>query len=444
MSATLDGLLWPEGDAGALAAAAASAARARSMLGSLGSSLTRTAAAPTGWRGAAATAFRDTIETELRGLDRSAAALREAVAALRRLAEVVRDAQEEVRRLASEVREAEAAAVAAQSRALSLGSGIDAALALAASPEALPRGERASEASADRADAAATRARGHADEVRARAMRRAEQVCDELRRVDAVTARAVERAAALAPSGGRRHPTAATPAHAFWVQAFSGLSREESQQLAYFLAQPSRPDLDRVLHDYQVQSEGEPRDWEPPWPLNQFTDPERLTAKEIELIETLSLMKLKSFRDIRNEAREVSEHRYGGKGAEDGHEDAFRHAYWNALMTRRLGETFARKYATAHETVPNPASREAMDLYNNERGRSIALEHPDASPEELASLIQQAIDRGDMVVIDRDHKLQWSDRVGVGETGLTDGTILDGGVPAEGAESGDAVRGSGS
>lgn len=34
-----------------------------------------------------------------------------------------------------------------------------------------------------------------------------------------------------------------------------------------------------------------------------------------------------------------------------------------------------------------------MDLYNNELGRLIAAEHPDADPDELASLIQQELEK---------------------------------------------------
>lgn len=101
----------------------------------------------------------------------------------------------------------------------------------------------------------------------------------------------------------------------------------------------------------------------------------------------------------------------------DGHADAFRHAYWNAMMTQRYGEEWARDFATAHER--NPTSHHvpvAMDLHNNEVGRSIARANPDASPEELANLVEQAVKDGKMVVIDKNDTLVSSNEPPPGET----------------------------
>lgn len=36
-----------------------------------------------------------------------------------------------------------------------------------------------------------------------------------------------------------------------------------------------------------------------------------------------------------------------------------------------------------------------MDLYNNELGRRIATENPEASPEELARLVYEAVEDGE-------------------------------------------------
>lgn len=103
----------------------------------------------------------------------------------------------------------------------------------------------------------------------------------------------------------------------------------------------------------------------------------------------------------------------------DGHRDAFRHAYWNAMMAREFGQDWAKAFATAHEGLPgNSANREAMDLYNNEIGRKIAAEHPKASRDELAGFVDAAVKQGRMVVVDKDGSLQWSDRVLVGRHGL--------------------------
>lgn len=105
----------------------------------------------------------------------------------------------------------------------------------------------------------------------------------------------------------------------------------------------------------------------------------------------------------------------------DGHMDAFRHAYWNALSTKAFGAEWTRQFTTAHEGVPgNGSVREAMDLYNNEVGRKIAVANPDASEEELAVLIRKAVDNGEMVVVGADGKLAWSDKVAVGQHGIAD------------------------
>ncbi|SDC19967.1 DUF6973 domain-containing protein [Actinokineospora iranica] len=148
---------------------------------------------------------------------------------------------------------------------------------------------------------------------------------------------------------------------------------------------------------------------------------ERLTVSEAAMLDDLQarkgLMGLKEFGDIRQDALHVAQGKFEGKGLTDGHADAFRHAYWNALMTQRYGEQWASEFATAHER--NPSSHHVpvgMDLHNNEVGREIARANPDASPEELASLVEQAVKDGKMVVIDQNDTLVPSNEVNPGET----------------------------
>lgn len=105
-------------------------------------------------------------------------------------------------------------------------------------------------------------------------------------------------------------------------------------------------------------------------------------------------------------------------GTGDGHNDAMRHAFFNAILTKKYGVEFAESFATAHEGIPkNKADREAMDLFNNELGRRIAVDNPDAAPGVLADLINTAIDNGEAVVIDGKGELVYSDQVAVGKTG---------------------------
>jgi hypothetical protein len=64
-----------------------------------------------------------------------------------------------------------------------------------------------------------------------------------------------------------------------------------------------------------------------------------------------------------------------GKPKDNTPSNAFLHAYWNALMTVRFGEDFAKQYGDAHETTAsNVRESQFMDLYNNEVGRKIGAE----------------------------------------------------------------------
>jgi len=125
------------------------------------------------------------------------------------------------------------------------------------------------------------------------------------------------------------------------------------------------------------------------------------------------------------------------RGGEDGHNDAFRHTYLNALLTKEFGPEFADSFSTAHEgPVGNPADKEAMDLYNNELGRRIATENPDASEEELAQLVFDAVNDGEAVVIDSSGNLVFSDDESVGNTGSADDPPANGNIaPEEWSES---------
>ncbi len=88
----------------------------------------------------------------------------------------------------------------------------------------------------------------------------------------------------------------------------------------------------------------------------------------------------------------------GLPGMHNGEADAFRHAYWNALMTSRAGPEFAEALATAHETgSTNPPGEVEMDLHNNAVGRRIAVENPGATDEELRDLVLRALEAGELM-----------------------------------------------
>jgi hypothetical protein len=163
---------------------------------------------------------------------------------------------------------------------------------------------------------------------------------------------------------------------------------------------------DELLGKYQVSPDPDGMtEWSPKWVGWLPGVPSmRVTAGEAEMLNDLQdrqgLRGIKAAYDIYQEALHRAEHTFGGEGGTDGHADAFRHAYWNAMLTQRFGEEWTQEYSTAHERNPDShPTPVAMDLHNNEVGRRIALENPDASREELRDLVEQAVRNGEMVVV---------------------------------------------
>lgn len=208
----------------------------------------------------------------------------------------------------------------------------------------------------------------------------------------------------------------------------------------------TRPDLADVRTRYQVATD-QMIDYHPRLFGGvdiPFTDSARVTRTEGEMLDDLTfnrgLLGLKGFDDIRKQAFSEASSRYpdqtppAGMGAadartwqqNDGHRDAFRHTYWNALMAKEYGQDWATRFATAHEGGPdNPANREAMDLFNNEVGRRVAANNPNASASQLADQVQQAVARGETVVLDSPGgNLAWSDRVALGHHGQTPPEVI--------------------
>ena len=175
---------------------------------------------------------------------------------------------------------------------------------------------------------------------------------------------------------------------------------------------------------YQVEDDELLYNWKLGWPYSLFMESiPQLTRTEADLISGLAAWPwhLIVFKDAKDNAYGEADRRFTLGAKDDSHNDAFRHAYWNALLTTDIAKDFASEYTTSHEGIPgNPASREAMDLYNNEVGRRIAANNPGASHEELAGLIEQAIYDGELLVIDGDGNLAWSNEVPEGQCGQVD------------------------
>lgn len=102
-----------------------------------------------------------------------------------------------------------------------------------------------------------------------------------------------------------------------------------------------------------------------------------------------------------------------GKGDES---DAFRHAFWQAINTQDVGESFTRKWSDAHEYgTPTDEVRTDlyMDIHNNDVGIEIGKANPNATPEELRDIILDRISKGDLLIINSDNKLIKSDGSGL-------------------------------
>ncbi|MFC6015189.1 DUF6973 domain-containing protein [Plantactinospora solaniradicis] len=189
---------------------------------------------------------------------------------------------------------------------------------------------------------------------------------------------------------------------------------------------------DQLLSRYQVSVDPDGMVKWPTGVLGWLRGQMDMTASEARLLDDLGLFGAKDAYDIYKKALNSGENVFGGQGLTDGHSDAFRHAYWNAMLGNRFGVEWTEQYTTSHERVStNAASAEAMDLHNNEVGRRIAAANPDADPDELARLVEAAVHNGEMVVVGQDGQLVRSNEVEMGQTGRATDPPGKGGMDPE-------------
>lgn len=120
---------------------------------------------------------------------------------------------------------------------------------------------------------------------------------------------------------------------------------------------------------------------------------------------------------LTQEAREVSKEMTTGNILDSdengGQVDAFRHAYWMALLSQHMCWRKARRLGKAHEKGNYKAFRKGqleegaltdsissvMDLYNNERGIEIGRTNKKWPKGELIKAIQDSVTSGKMTII---------------------------------------------
>ncbi len=249
-------------------------------------------------------------------------------------------------------------------------------------------------------------------------------------------------------SGGGGVGGAGTPSPQGWVPAANispyGLPcRVPNDKEGVALTQE---DADRILKDYQVSADpennGKTKKYEPSWLQGfaawlagkEFPEIYVLPGEE-HLLRRLSPWELKQMSDDHEAAFKEADRLYPASMAtpndpmqegwrNDNQNDAFRHAYWNALMSKNQPPGFAEQYGTAHERLPsNDPTREAMDLYNNEVGRRIQQANPNANAQDLAELVQKAVDNGEMVVVDSKGRLVPSNSIPMNQAGHPDESL---------------------
>jgi len=185
---------------------------------------------------------------------------------------------------------------------------------------------------------------------------------------------------------------------------------------------PRDPRLAQIMKDYQTDESKGRTLFPPNWMIRQSgknVRQEMLTDSEIRQIMKLGrLSRIMEFVALKSEAVETARKAYKGdfdpsnpsQAKDSGYADAFRHAYWNAMMTKKFGAEWTKEYATRHESIGgNSPAREAMDLYNNELGRRIAAENPNATPEQLQEKVKASISKGEAIVVSPDRQtITWT------------------------------------
>ena len=102
---------------------------------------------------------------------------------------------------------------------------------------------------------------------------------------------------------------------------------------------------------------------------------------------------------------------FGQKGNGDDDANAFKHAYWNASATLKIGKKMTKLFADAHEfgwyaENINNITAMKMDLYNNQVGREMAGQYSGKSSYSLDRIVMDAVYRGQLIKISNNNLTQ--------------------------------------
>jgi len=115
-------------------------------------------------------------------------------------------------------------------------------------------------------------------------------------------------------------------------------------------------------------------------------------------------------------AKQVAQDKMLDGDGNGGQADAFRHAYWMALLSQKIKPNKARKLGKAHEKgnyiffkkgrleegTPPDSMACVMDLYNNEVGIGIGQQNKKISKEELKQIVLRYIFQRNMRILKKD------------------------------------------
>lgn len=145
-------------------------------------------------------------------------------------------------------------------------------------------------------------------------------------------------------------------------------------------------------------------------------DQDQLTKTELELYAKHPLEAYKA-KQCAIQARKAAKKYFAEYTLEQGNGDAFRHAYWSALMTKKIGADFAYQAGLAHENVlkgydfSKLSDDSKMDISNNFRGRKYGKKYANKSDKYLLRVVKKACTKGRLKRIRvKTEGKEWSDK----------------------------------
>lgn len=132
---------------------------------------------------------------------------------------------------------------------------------------------------------------------------------------------------------------------------------------------------------------------------NYYEQFESLTSQEIKLYAAHPVDALKA-KSCAEKALKSSKDKYKSYALWQENGDAYRHAYWSALMTKKINRNFAYLAGLAHEGLTKgynfnkQSDDKKMDIANNYSGRKIGTDYASSSDSKIASKVLSKCKKG--------------------------------------------------